>query len=369
MENVPAAFDAPTPLTVGLEEEVFLLRPHDLDLAPRAAEVLAVVGGDGHYKLELPAGQLEMATAPAATVAAAAGQLADARRALVERTDGLVRFAGTGVHPFAAAVGVLNDGEHYRRMAAEFGDVARRQLVCALQVHVAIGSAAATLPVYNALRSYLPELAALAANAPFHEGRDTGLASVRPKIAELLPRQGIPPVLSGWDAYVGELRWGAATGQVPSPRAWWWELRPHPVHGTLEVRVCDTQATVRDSAALAAVVQCLVARLIERHAQGEDLPVATTWRIAENRWSANRHGVHGAMADLVTGAPEPTRLRLHRLLDDLGPAADRLGCAAELADAARLAGANGADRQRALAARHGLTGMLAQLADAFTAES
>jgi carboxylate-amine ligase len=346
---------------------VFLLRHGDLDLAPRAPEVLGRVGGDGRYKPEMPAAQLELVTAPGRAVPDVAAELASSRRGLVAAAGDLVAVAGLGAHPYAAAIGELNPGEHYERMAAEYGDVARRQLVSALQVHVAVGSAAATLPVYNALRSYLPELAALSANAPFHEGRDTQMASIRPKICETLPRQGVPPALPDWDAFAAALAWGAASGRVPAPRAWWWELRPHPRYGTLEVRVCDTQARVADTAAVAAVVHCLVARLAQRYAAGEDLRADPTWRIEENRWSANRHGVHGQLADLVTGEPEPTRRRLHRLLDELGPVADDLGCAPQLRDAARLVASNGADRQRALAARLGLQGMLAALAADFTA--
>ena len=98
-----------------------------------------------------------------------------------------------------------------------------------------MGGHARTLAVYNALRSHLPELAALAANAPYYAGRDTGLASVRPKICDLLPRQGVPPAIPSWDAYVSALRWGAAAGALPEPGRWWWELRPHPDHGTLEL--------------------------------------------------------------------------------------------------------------------------------------
>src|SRR5207302_7619401 len=131
----------------------------------------------------------------------------------------------------------LNRLERYERTIREYGVRAQRQLVCALQVHVSVGDADGALAVYNAARSYLPLLAALAANAPFYEGHDTGLASVRPKLAELLPRQGVPPAIASWEAYAGALSWGAGTGAFPDPGMWWWELRPHPQFGTLEFRV------------------------------------------------------------------------------------------------------------------------------------
>ena len=223
----------------------------------------------------------------------------------------------------------MNDHPRYRRTVSEFGRYAHRQLVCALQVHVAVGDADRTLAVYNALRSHLPELAALAAAAPFHGGVDTGLASVRPKIAEELPRQGVPPLIESWEAFARALEWGAAAGAVPEPAVWWWELRPHTTWGTLELRVPDAQARVGDAAAVAAVAHALVAWLAERHEAGDELPRDPSWRIAENRWSACRSGVEGTLADLATGERRPTRERLE-LIETIAPAGAGLGCAEEL---------------------------------------
>ena len=333
-----------------------LLDPETLDLVPRAEELLARLGGDARFKPELPAAQVEIVTPPCADVAAAVSTLAAGRRDLAAAADGIAAPAVAGAHPFAAARGQLSELPRYDDIRAEYGDVARRQLVSSLQVHVPVG-AARTLPVYNALRGYLPELAALAANAPFHEGEDTGLASVRPKICELLPRQGVPPAFGGWDELAAAFEWGAASAAVTEPRLWWWELRPHVVLGTLEVRVPDAQTTVADAGAVIAVTHALAAWLAERHDGGEPLPAAPTWRIEENRWSAARHGLDGTMADLLTGEREPTRERLARLLGAIDATARRLGSATYLEHARSLAAENGALRLRAsgdahAAARH-----------------
>jgi glutamate---cysteine ligase / carboxylate-amine ligase len=338
-----------------------LLDGETLDLAPRALEAMAAVGGDPRFKLEMPAAQFEIVTAPHATVAAAARELGQARRALEEALAGSVRAAGAGAHPFASGLGALNPGPRYDAIGAEYASVARRQLVFGLHVHVAVRGADRALAVYNALRSYLPLLAALAAAAPFYEERDSGLASVRSRISGLLPRQGVPPALASWEAYADGLRWGG----FADPRLWWWELRLHPTFGTVEVRVPDTQSTVADTAAVAAVVHALAVRLAARHDAGAAPPPAESWRIDENRWSACRHGVEGAMADLVTGERRPTRERLTALLEDLAPEAARLGCAGELARAFELVDRNGAMRQRELAAAGGLRGLVEALADEF----
>jgi carboxylate-amine ligase len=359
------AFDAPEPLTLGLEEELMLLDPVTLDLLPRAREVIDVAGDD-RFKLELPAAQLELSLPPERDVPAAVAALAAARRDLAAAAEPVGRLATAGVHPFAAVLGELNAGERYDLTRDEYGDIARSQLVCALQVHVAVGGADATLAVYNGLRPWLPLLAALAANAPFHGGRDTGMASVRPKIGEQLPRQGIPPAIASWEALADALRWGAASGAVPEARRWWWELRPHPAYGTLEVRVPDAQATVADAAAVTAVVHALVARLREHAEEGEPLASADTWRLEENRWRAARWGMDAKLAHLETGVATPARECLAQLLEQLAPYAERLGCAAELRDAARLGEANGAVRQRAIAAERGdLRAVAAWLADAY----
>jgi glutamate---cysteine ligase / carboxylate-amine ligase len=366
--QLSAAFEIEAPLTIGVEEELMLLDPDSLDLAPVATKLLARTGGDPRFKLELPAAQLEIVTPPLATVGAIAAFLAGARRDLAAAADGLARLAGAGVHPFAAPEGDVNTGPRYDHTVATYGRVARRQLVFALQVHVAVPRAERALAVHNALRSYLPELLALAANGPFHAGEDTGLATVRPKIGEQLPRQGVPPPIASWDELAADLAWGERAGTVHHPGVWWWELRPHPSHGTLEVRVPDTQATVADAAAVAAVVHALVGWLVRRHDAGERLPVVPTWRIEENRWAALRDGVHGTLADLATGARAPTDERLSALIDELGPVAAELGCAAEL-DGARalIAAGGGAQRQREVAAGGDLTAVVADLAGRFLA--
>jgi carboxylate-amine ligase len=266
-------------------------------------------------------------------------QLAAARRDLAAAAAGFCELACAGVHPFAAASGELNPAPRYAGIAQEYGAIARRQLVSSLQVHVAVGGAERTLAVHNALREYLPDLAALAANAAVYEGADSGLDSVRPSIAALLPRQNVPPVIESWAAHAQAL---AMLGEA---RLWWWELRPHPSYGTLEVRVPDAQASVREAQALVDVVHRLVAELMERADAGDLPPPVEGWRIQENRWSAMRHGLDGEMIDPRTGERIPTRERVARL-----------GWMLE---------SNGSARQRAVFARSGAVGVARALADGF----
>jgi carboxylate-amine ligase len=363
-DDLRAAFDAPEPLTVGIEEELMLLDPETLDLLPRAAELVAAAD-DTRFKIEMPAAQLELTLPPERTVPAAIASLAAARRAIAAVAAPIGRLAAAGVHPFADPLGRLNDDARYAFTEREYGEIARRQLVCALQVHVAVGGADRSLAVYNGLRPWLPLIAALAANAPFHDGRDTGMASIRPKIAEQLPRQGIPPAIASWESFADALAWGAASGTVPDSRRWWWELRPHPAFGTLEVRVPDAQATVADAAAVAAVVHALAGWLAARHDAGDRIETGDVWRLEENRWAAARWGMDAELADLRTGERTPARESLAALLERLAPVAAELGCAEELASAAVLGERNGAARQREVAADGGVRAVAAWLADVY----
>jgi carboxylate-amine ligase len=358
-------FGAERDTTVGLEEELMVLDRETFDLAPVAPELLEGLAGDERFKLELPASQLEIVTAPHRTVGEAVGELGNSRRALARAVGGRARLAAAGAHPFTAAEGALNRGEHYERIEREYGPVARRQLVCGLHVHVAIAGAERALAVYNALREYLPELAALGANAPLRGGRDSGLASVRPLISGLLPRQGVPPAFASWEQLAQELGWGSASGRIAGSRGWWWELRLHPILGTVEVRVPDAQSGIADVAALGATVAALALWLAARSDAGELGSPAPSWRIAENRWSAMRHGVHGSMLDLRTGRAVSTAERLHELLDAIGPLAARIGARDGLARARKLASRNGADEQRAVAAQLGPRAVAEMLSERF----
>jgi carboxylate-amine ligase len=366
-EELREAFERPAQGVVGLEEELMVLDPETLDLAPRAEELLEALDGDTRFKPELVAAQIEQITEPVSSVAEAAAELREGRRVLTAAAGERFVLAAAGAHPFTSASGVLNSAERYRHTREEYGWVARRQLVFGLHVHVHVRGAERAVAIYNGMRSYLPELAALAANAPFYAGHDTGLASIRPKLSELLPRQGVPPAFGHIEELSEALAWSARAGAGAEPRTWWWELRLHPIHGTVEVRVPDQQTTVNDTAALAAVTHSLVAHLAGRYDEGAPLPVHPTWRIEANRWSACRHGVDGTLADLDTGEPQPTRERLRWLLSELEPVAARVGCASELDRAIDLIEVNGAEHQRAAASEGGAKAVARWLSERFDA--
>ena len=208
------------------------------------------------------------------------------------------------------------------------------------------------------MRSHLPELAALAANAPFHAGRDTGLASIRPTIAVQLQRQGVPPYIPSWEWFAKGLHWGERSDTFPDARRWWFELRLHATYGTLELRAPDAQSSIDDVHGVAAFAYGLIHHLAARHDAGETLAADDSWRIEENRWAAMRDGVEGTLADLQTGERRSTReLLLARV--------EALARAPGLDAHARADRANGAIRTRAVAADAGVRGVAEWLVSRF----
>jgi glutamate---cysteine ligase / carboxylate-amine ligase len=352
--SLRAVFDAAAELTVGVEEEMMLVDPEGYELMPVVESVLLQIGRDDRYHRELRSSQLEIVTRVCSTAADACRELAGARRDLVSMLDGRVRLLCAGTHPSSRAWGDISDGSRYRAIADEYTWAANRSLVCGLHVHVAVGGADRSLAVYNALRSYLPELGALAANSPFFEGQDTGLSSIRPYLNKAFPRAGVPPAFASWEDFAAFASWGRRGGLFPDPTHFWWDLRLHPLHGTVELRVADAQTAVADATAITALVQCLVASLARRWDAGERLEIHDAYRINENAWRGLRYGVRGTLVGLETGEVEPTRDRLARLVEELQPIAIELGCRDELSGARTLIAGNGAERQRYVSARDGM---------------
>ena len=361
--HVRRVFDRNAPFTIGVEEELLLLEPDTGRLAPIAPHALALLEGDRRFVSELRCSQIEFVTPVCCTAADAVREMSYARSIASDRLAGLARIAAVGVHPITRDPGPIMPGQRYGWIVADNPQIARRLLTCGLHVHVAVGGAERSLAVYNALRGWLPEIVALGANAPFHEGFDSGLATVRPSLNRLLPRSGVPPSFRSWAAYADFCAWTANGGASRDATHHWWDLRLHPTYGTIEVRAADVQTRLQDAATVIALVQSLVFSLANRYDAGEALPLFSSERIAENTWLAARDGLHGALI-AETGERYRTSTYLSALVDQLMPAATELGCAEELLGIERIIGeGGGASRQREVAESKGTDSLWAWLAN------
>lgn len=334
---------SPAP-TLGIELELHLVDPRTRDLVEVAPQVLAdlqaslpgAAGGDEHPKAkrELFRSTVEIVTAVCTTAGEAradlAATLAEVRE--VAAHHGAVPMSA-GTHPFAQPRdATISDDDRYHALVEEMQWTARRLLICGTHFHVGVPSGEHSIAVLNEALRHLPLLQVLAASSPFFAGDDTGLACVRPKIFELLPTAGLPPHIGDWAGFESYMATLGGAGVVRSIKDVWWDIRPHPEYGTVELRMCDAGTTLREVTAIAALAQCIVADAIERFDSGELPAPPLPWTVKENRWLAARHGVNTDLIATDDGQRVPAEVLLDELLDRLAPVASRLRCATELAD-------------------------------------
>jgi glutamate---cysteine ligase / carboxylate-amine ligase len=359
------------PYTVGAEEELMLLHPPGWALAqtvetvlPSLPEALADrVHGETHGSA------LEIESVPCTTAAEVEADLRSLRRDLAGAIEPMgLRVASAGTHPFAVWHDtVVSSGERYQFVYGSMRELARREPTFALHVHVAVPDPEDAIGLVNRMRAHLPLLLAVSVNSPFWQGRDTGLASARTPLFQAFPRVGIPRVFNDYHDYVDAVDLLVRCGSIPEPTFLWWDVRPQPRFGTVEVRIMDAQARVADTAAIVALVQSIARLEIEVGY----MTAKTIWAaevLDENRFLAARDGMNAELIDADLETRVPAREMLDRLLESCGPHADALGCADELARVRELAAWTGAQRQVALAEEKlRLPGVVEQLADDFTA--
>lgn len=362
---------AATPYTLGVEEEVMLLEPHGWSLAQAADMVLPSLSPElaDRVTRETHGSIVELRTAVHETVAAAADELLRWRRLLVSELEPMaLRAASAGTHPFAVWHDtVVSGGERQGFVYGSMRELARREPTCALHVHVGVEDAESAIRAANRLRGHLPMMLALSANSPFWQGRDSGLASARTPLFQAFPRVGIPRAFDGYADYVETVDLLIRCEAFPEPTFLWWDVRAQPTLGTIEIRIMDAQATVDETAALVAFVQCLV-RLELREGYVAPDVLTSPEVLAENRFLAARDGMEAEFIDPVAERREPAREQLEPLLEALAPHAYELGCHPELQGVHQLAEDSGAVDQLVVARRpNRLRGLVEALSEVFTA--
>ena len=348
--------------SLGVEEEFQILHGESYELASRFSDISEAAGGDKRIKPELLQSVVETSTRVCTTVAEAVDDARALRLRLRDAAEerGLL-IASAGTHPFSLYQHQEVTGERrYQEIADAMQWVAERELVFGLHVHVGVGSADKAIAVANVLRTHLPEFLALSVNSPYWQARDTGLASARTKVFETMPRSGLPPAFSSFSEFERLVERGVKTNSFRDYSYIWWDLRPHPRLGTIEVRICDAQTRLEATGAIAALVQSLVAALSDRYEAGAPLEAEPHLLIAENKWRATRYGLESKLIALDRDEERPARAAIRSLLDFAEPAAVRLGCARELAEVERfLERGSGTDEQRQI---HAETGSLLAVA-------
>ena len=349
-----------------------LLDAESLALVSRIDDVVdAVAGGplEGHVQAELTECTVELATGVCADLDEARRELLELRRGLGDAIRPLgVRAGGAGTHPFSLPEQQrITRKDRYRWLIEQLQYVAREEIVFGMHVHVAVPDTATAIGVLEGLVIELPVLLALSANSPFWRGDVSGLASSRTAVFAGFPRSGLPPRFSSYDDYLETVDWLEATGTIADYTRLWWDVRPHPRLGTIELRVCDVQFDADYALGIAAYVQALVASLLDELAQGRTPVTYHRQLVAENKWLAARYGLDAPLIDLATGrrATLAAGQLARRRLRQLTPYAKELGSADALAEIDRvLSLGTGAMRQlRVYNANRDMLEVMRELAD------
>lgn len=324
--------------SLGIEVELELIDLRTGQLASAASDLLAQLGaghpGGAHPKAkhELFECCIEIITGVCSSVSEAKADLAAtlAEVRAVARERGLTVVC-SGSHPFSLwSEQVVSPDARYERLVDEMQWMARRMQIFGVHVHVGVRSAEKSIVIANTLASTIPHFLALTASSPFWEGHDTGLASTRSKIFEGLPTAGIPTALEDWSDFERYMTTLVSAGAISTVREVWWDIRPHPLFGTVELRMCDGIPTLSEVASVAALAQSLVAHIDRLDDEGRVPARPRDWILNENKWRASRYGLDAELIIDERGTVSPAREAIAELLEEVRPEAETLGCAAEL---------------------------------------
>jgi len=341
------------PYTLGVEEEYMLLDAETFDLVQHIDTVLAAAAGhelEPRINAELMQSVLESATPVCRTAGDVDTWLRKLRSYVCEiaHEKGL-RVGSAGTHPFSLFERQrITARDRYRNMVDQMQYIARRELIFGLHVHVAVDDPEKAIQVMNGLSLDVPVLLGLSGSSPFWRGEPTGFSSIRQMVFAAFPRSGMPPLFRDYTEYaevVGQLE---KTGCIADYTHIWWDVRPHPKWGTIEVRICDAVTRVEDAVALSAYCQALVKLYSERFERGEEIPAIHRLLANENKWLAARYGLEAPLMDLATGRRNRVALAqlVRRRLKELEPHARELGSERELEGIETiLRRGNGGDRQ------------------------
>jgi carboxylate-amine ligase len=300
------------------------------ELVPKVEEIMSRLPLDlkGAVSYELFQSVLEIKTPPCATIAEVAWRL----RELRSRVGSWAAACGTalgsaGTHPFSRYQDQkITALKRYKRVIDTLRWVAHREVIFGQHVHVGVPGKREVIEAHNRLSEWVPLLLALSANSPYWQGMDTGFESTRVKIFETFPRSGLPPAFPDYAAFEDYVDLMVRSGSIEDYTYCWWDVRPHPRIGTIELRALDSQTNLESTVALAALTQCLVVKALSESVQGpynRELAV-------ENKWRASRYGLDATFYDAEKDASVPARKMASALVDELQPISEDLGCANEL---------------------------------------
>lgn len=345
---MPIEFNGSGGYTLGVEEELHIVDATTGELVSKIEEIMGRLPEDlaELVSYELFQSVLETKTPVCNTASEVERHLRELRVRVNSWAAACgAALASAGTHPFSRYRDQkVTDQERYQKVIETLRWVAEREVIFGQHVHVSVPGPEEAILAHNRLSEYAPLLLALSANSPFWQGMDTGFESSRVKIFETFPRAGLPPAFPDYAAFEGYVDLMVAAGAMDDYTFCWWDVRPHPKIGTIELRILDSQTSLASAVALTALTQSLVHRMLEEGASKEPYNVALA---QENRWRAARHGMDAAFYNADSGNTVPARDAARALVEELTPHAQDLGCESELEGVLEIVeGGTGSQRQR-----------------------
>jgi carboxylate-amine ligase len=334
MEKERIYFNYSESPTIGVEVELLILNNKTFELHPGAPVILEIFKDDVRVKQELLNSIVEINTG----ICKETSEARDDLKSTISKVYEVAEKNGwslmsMGTHPFSHWKDQsITEKERYLRLVNRFQWPARRLLITGVHVHVGVESGEKSIAITNGLLRYIPHFIGVSANSPIYDKEITGLASTRTKLFEGMPTTGLPHELINYSEFQKFMRTLINANTIDSIREVWWDIRPHPGFGTVEIRAYDAVPSIDEIVNLAAFAQCLVVAISEHYDEGEQLPILDRWINSENKWRATRYGLDAEIIVDDIGNPKPLRDEIIRTIDRMLPIANRLNCVNELLD-------------------------------------
>ena len=336
--------------TLGIEEEYQVIDPKTLELTSHDQKIVEEADKvlKDQVKAEMHQAVVEVGTNICSDIEDARKQVTDLRKNMCEIAGNLgFGIGAASTHPFSAwQAQLITPHPRYEGIINELQDTARSNLIFGLHVHVGIEDRNMGLHIANSIRYFLPHIYALSTNSPFWEGCNTGFKSFRPKVFDKFPRTGIPDYfesLSDYNDYIDLL---IKTGCIDEATKIWWDIRIHPKFPTIEIRICDIPLTVDETITIAALIQAIVAKLVQLRQKNMNYMSYKRTLITENKWRASRYGIEGSLIDFGKEAQVPLPDLIAEFVDLVDDVLDELDSREEVENVFNLLKkGTGADRQ------------------------
>lgn len=355
MKNELLEFNASkTPLSLGVELELQVLDGETLLLTPRAQEIIQLLNKKKLTK-EFFQSTIEVVTGICQSVHEVKDDLQESIQD-VHRAAGQLglKISSTGTHPEADYRDrMITPSVRYHELADRNQWLIRRMAVYGMHIHIGMPSADEAIRFNNFLLHFVPHVLALSASSPFWQRMDTGLAAARPTMYESMPTSGMPYVVKDWKQFQRLYYALLRTSSIGSMKDLWWDIRPSPGFGTVELRICDEPATLKEACGIVAFVH-LLAHWFADHAAEWNAKNKTIqrWILRENKWRAIRYGLKAEIIKRHTKKPVAVSHDILVWLEELKPYAEKLGYQAYMNEVQQIvSNGNSSERQHAVFVR------------------